>query len=114
MLWKCSGKGVWNFVVGLGTNGAALYRFASGKREGTLLGYPCTIVRNGDFTMYEVAIPWSEFGLSHVGKGRTIGFNMAVFDNNDTANSSARHYLALKEGLAGGQDPDSFSTFLLE
>ncbi len=108
------GEGVWNFVMGLGSNGAALYRFASGKREGTLLSYPCTIARNGDLTVYEVAVPWSEFGLSKVGKGRIFGFNMVVFDNNDTANPSAKHYLALKEGLAGGQDPDSFSTLILE
>ncbi len=107
------GEGVWNFAAALCKNGPALYRFKSGKRAGAVCDARCVIRRDGLYTVYELALPWRSVGATKPGPGKVLGLNFAFFDNNDPSRKTARHYLVLSEGLAGGEDVYKFKIFTL-
>ncbi len=108
------GEGVWNFGAALCKNGPVLYRFQSGKRPPMTCGTESVIKREGIYTTYELAIPWKDIGAMNPKPGDALGMSFVFFDNNDLSKKAARHYLALTEGLAGGQDASKFKIFILE
>ncbi len=107
------GEGVWNFGAALCENGPVLYRFRSDKRPPMICGAECVIKREGIYTDYELAIPWKDLGVTNPKQGDALGMSFVFFDNNDLSKKGARHYLALTEGLAGGQDASKFKILVL-
>jgi hypothetical protein len=107
-------EGVWNFAAALCSNGPSIYRFQAGKRPGMSQEFDCVIKREDKFTTYEIAVPWKDIGVNRAKQGDALAINFVFFDNNDLSRETARHYLALTEGLAGGQNAAKFNIFSLD
>jgi len=94
---KAKASSEYNFGLALTSKGPQLVKFL-GKDAGIKADYPVNVVRKGDNTIYEVAIPWSALG----GKAKRFGF--LVWDNNNPAQATAPYRLELTPGIAGGAD----------
>ena len=86
----------YNFGLALTPQGVQLVKFL-GKDAG-VKDYPAKVVRQGNTTVYEVAVPWSAVG------GRAKRFGFLVWDNNNPAQAKAPYRLELTPGIAGGAD----------
>lgn len=101
---------VYNASAALTSSGPQYYRYHSSSGADKY----ASVRRDGLYTIYELAIPWSELGITSPQKGQILAMNFVFFDNNDPAYKMARHWLALAPGLAGGSDPFSFQLFQLK
>ncbi len=63
------------------------------------------ITREGDFTVYRAAIPWSEISAVTPVAGRIAGFNLAVTDRDDKV---CNYHLEWSGGLSPYKDPSRF------
>ena len=86
--------------------GVQLVKFL-GKDRG-IKDYPAKVVRQGNTTVYEVAVPWSAVG------GRAKRFGFVVFDNNNPAQAEAPYRLELTPGIAGGADSSKLAQLVYE
>ena len=87
----------YSFGLALTSKGPQLVKFL-GKDAGIKTDYPANVVRKGDTTVYEVAIPWSALG------GRAKRFGFLVWDNNSVNNPRAPYRLEFSPGIADGAD----------
>ncbi|MBO4491042.1 MAG: hypothetical protein J5944_06755 [Lentisphaeria bacterium] len=85
-----------NFGLALTPKGVQVVKL--GGKDPGIKDFPASVVREGNTTRYEVAVPWSAVG----GKAKRFGF--LVWDNNDPVHSSAPYRLEFTPGIAGGAD----------
>jgi hypothetical protein len=69
------------------------------------------VKREGNFTFYEWALPWSLLGREPK-SGMIFKFNMAILDV-DKPGGSPKCWLGLTGGICGGKNPSIFPTFVL-
>ena len=78
---------------------------------GEIEGLECTIVRSGNNTIYELAIPWSELLKDQaVEPGLVVGFSLLVNDNDGTGR---RGWIEYNSGIGLAKDPSMFGDLLL-
>lgn len=84
---------------------------AYGMDVGEIEGLECTIVRSGNNTIYELAIPWSELLKDQaVEPGLVVGFSLLVNDNDGTGR---RGWIEYNSGIGLAKDPSMFGDLLL-
>ena len=75
--------------------------------------FPLAIKRVGGETVYELAIPWAALAPLAPKPGRAFGFSFIAFDSDRTEDRQAAYYMGLSPGIADGQDPSAYRTFVL-
>lgn len=76
--------------------------------------FPLVVKREGSETVFELAIPWESLAPLEPRPGKAFGFSFVVFDSDCTEDRQAAYGMALTPGIAGGQDPSAYRTFVLE
>ncbi|OGV77493.1 MAG: hypothetical protein A3K19_27945 [Lentisphaerae bacterium RIFOXYB12_FULL_65_16] len=105
----------YNLGLALTASGPACYCWVDRgktKKEGPR-AFPLAVKREGSDTVYEVAIPWDSLAPLEPKPGKVFRFSFIVFDSDKTEDSQAAYYMALTPGIAGGQDPSQYKTFVL-
>lgn len=75
---------------------------------------PLAVVREGDYTIYEAAIPWTTLGLKNPPTtGQSIGTAITVNDMNSSSQLDPSA-LGLFGGIAGSKNPDKYGTLLIQ
>lgn len=97
-----------NISIALTKDGVRVYDYTKKSSR----DWPCSIVRSGLYTNYELAIPWNEIGIPKPREGMALAMNAVFFDLN-TPGGTVQHWAGISEGLAGGTDPSKFKTFIL-
>jgi hypothetical protein len=75
--------------------------------------YPVAIRREGTETCYETLIPWATLPPLQPKPGRAFGFSLLAFDSDRPEDRQAAYRLELTPGIADGQDPSAYRTFVL-
>ena len=73
---------------------------------------PLAVTREGDYTLYEWAVPWEHLAPLGPEAGRVFGFNFVLLDT-DKPGETARYWMGLTPGICGGKDPSQFHNFVL-
>lgn len=86
-----------------------MWRWLSGDKENLPAESPANEVRlavrrDDTTTTYEAALPWSSLGLAGIGPGRTIGFALAVNDDDGQGRKAVLWF----DGIVHGEDPARF------
>lgn len=105
-----------DFEIGLALTeerGAQAYEWYSGSvpARGLLGQVAFAAVREGDRTVYELALPWEHLGGYKPASGRVLGFGFVVMNSNDGSN--APYWLQFTPGICGGKDPSRYDSFAL-
>ena len=92
-----------------------MFRWNGGKIPAGPVGFPSCVTRSekDKTTLYEVAVPWAELGLQPK-PGDGVRFSFVVMDNNREDDRQAKYWIALTEGVAGGNDSSLFKTLILK
>jgi hypothetical protein len=69
------------------------------------------VKRQGDFILYELALPWKELGALRPERGKVFGFNFVVTDRD--LGGGVEYWLGLTSGICDGKDPAAFRKFVL-
>ncbi len=109
------GKQEYNFGLALTEKGKEMFRWNGGKNPAGPVAFPSSVTRSekDKTTLYEVAVPWAELGLQPK-PGDGVRFSFVVMDNNREDDRQAKYWIALTEGLAGGNDSSLFKTLILK
>ncbi len=75
--------------------------------------FPLAIKRVEGETLYEVAIPWENLKPLQPKAGRAFAFSCILFDVDSAAERQAGYWVGLTPGIANGQDPSAYRTFVL-
>lgn len=77
--------------------------------------YVCTIARNESAkqTEYTIVIPLKSIPNLPARSGSIVGFNLIVMDC-DAPRETAKYWMQLTRGIAGGQNPSAFKCFIFE
>jgi len=75
--------------------------------------YPLAIRRQGTETTYEAILPWPALAPLEPRTGRAFGFSLLAFDNDRSEDRQAACRMELTPGIADGQDPSAYRTFVL-
>lgn len=105
----------YNLAVALTPNGPQAYTFVergSSANAGPRT-FPLAIKRQGDETCYELAVPWELLRPAQPTAGKTLAFSFALFDVDKPEDKQASYWLGLTPGIANGQDPSAYRTFIL-
>lgn len=112
--WEAPGgrerlEAIHEFAMALLRTGPALYRLkGAAAAPAPVPGASIQVLRAGNLTIYEAAIPWSELGIARPAAGRAIGLSLRINDNDETsrgqlqwpraaaAPSGAREYVGLR------------------
>lgn len=91
----------------LSTDGPVVWRWKApkGLSSGPVGEAKAAIRRDGDRTVYEAAIPWSQLAFPRVGKDASFGFSVAV---NDAGSKRPRACLEWGGGIIRTKDPRQF------
>lgn len=83
------------------------YKGTFDKEPGIIYTIPCSIVRAGDMTRYEIAIPWSELIPVRPGlqSGDVMGISIAI---NDADENSYKGWMQYMGGIKPYRDPAAF------
>jgi len=71
------------------------------------------VIRQGDNTFYEVAIPWKAIGMTPQ-PGAVLRMGFVIFDGISPTDKEAPYWLSFAQGVAGGQDSAKFAPLVLE
>ncbi|MBO4632648.1 MAG: hypothetical protein J5858_12060 [Lentisphaeria bacterium] len=86
----------------------------SGLPRNGYLNWPAKVTRDGNCTIYEIAIPLGSLKLKPV-KGSGLRFNFIVHDNNRTSDAASRYWLSFSpDGSAGVQDIAQYATLVFQ
>ena len=114
-----SGYGIndYEFAFGLTPVGAQLYCYKAALKniriqDRVLAARMIAAKRLGSKTIYELAIPWKALYPLKAVAGKAFGFNFIILDS-DTKGQSAKYWMGLTPGIAGGKQPEHFKTFVL-
>ncbi|MBN2449099.1 MAG: hypothetical protein JXR77_01840 [Lentisphaeria bacterium] len=89
--------------LALTPSGPTLFEWMPGARRAT--GGRLAVVRTGDVTVYEAAIPWQTLGLAPMAPGGRLAWSMTVNDNDG---DGFRGWLEWTPGVCGGKDSSAF------
>jgi hypothetical protein len=103
----------YNFGMALTSNGPECYCWVAGQGDAGGRSFPMAIKREGRETIYEVALPWKGLSPLTPKAGQAFGFSFIVFDSDRVEDSQAAYWIGLTEGIANGQDPSLYKTFIL-
>jgi hypothetical protein len=90
------------------TTGDEAYRWL--WRPGLCKGIAFVSKREGNTTIYEAAMPWSEIGPEQPKRGDLIGFSLLVNANDGDGRDG---WLEMFSGIGFGKDPRKFGTLVL-
>lgn len=109
------GKQEFNFGLALTEKGKEMFRWSGGKNPAGPVAFPSSVTRSekDKTTLYEVAVPWAELGIQPK-PGDGVRFSFVVMDNNREDDRLAKYWIALTEGVAGGNDSSLFKTLILK
>jgi len=107
--WKMSAPVIRGYEYGLALTfkGSEAYRYYSpdGRQEAPAPGLEAVVVRDGEFTRYEAAVPWSALEPLRPQVGRWFGFALLL---NDEDGSEPGSYARWGEGFGGQyRNPDA-------
>ncbi|MCE5239224.1 hypothetical protein LLH23_12135 [bacterium] len=104
----------YNFGAGLTGDSPSLYCFVErgatepqGPRS-----YPVAVRRVRGETVYELALPWEALRVQPR-PGLVFALSFVVFDVDTPEERQASYWMGLTPGIAGGQDPSQYRTFVL-
>ncbi|MEK6797247.1 MAG: sugar-binding protein [Spirochaetota bacterium] len=100
------------FSIALTKSGPAVYRHAGPKElpQGPVKGAKIDIRTQGDYTVYQLALPWSELSPLRPTAGRMFGFNFIINDNDGTGRA---YWMGLTPGIGEMKYPYVFRKFAL-
>lgn len=103
-----------NYGMALTQTGPQLYCFVDRGATETQgpRAFPLAIKRVGEETVYELALPWESLKLQPK-PGQALAFSFIVFDVDAPEEQQATYWMGLTGGIAGGQDPSQYQTFVL-
>jgi hypothetical protein len=109
------GTSDYNMGMALTSSGPQCWRWVDKgvTKKAGLTDFPLSIRRDGNVTSYELAIPWDAVAPLSPKSGSVFKFSFVVFDQDKAGDSQAAYYMALTPGIAGGQDPSAYKTFML-
>ncbi|HRR96774.1 MAG TPA: sugar-binding protein, partial [Candidatus Ratteibacteria bacterium] len=104
----------YEFGIALTPVGPQVFQWAGKGAEGGRLVASAKLIvkRQGDKTIYELSLPWSDLSLLKPEKGRVFGFNFTAIDSDKSG--GAEYWMGLTEGIAGGKNPSLFHNFFLQ
>ncbi|NUQ01854.1 MAG: hypothetical protein HUU35_18565, partial [Armatimonadetes bacterium] len=104
-----------NLALALTSQGPQGYVFVErGASDGnSLRDFPLAIVRRDAATLYEAILPWELLAPLAARAGAAFGFSFVAFDTDLETERQAPYFLALTPGIANGQDPSAYRTFVL-
>lgn len=104
------------FGFALNNNGSVIgYRWLAPLvvNQGVFRNYKGTVIRNGEHTVYELAIPWSEILLnkeSVPNEGDIIGFSCLVNENDGNGRNK---WIEFMSGIGSGVNTSKFESMIL-
>lgn len=84
----------------------------TGPKPGRMNSSKLVVKRDGNETLYELALPWSEVRGFNAMTGNVFGFSFAALDM-DRTDGIAQYWMGPSNGICGGKDPSQFPTFVL-
>lgn len=99
-----------NFCLALCGNTPRLFEY--GFRRGEK-NYLRNVTRKNGHTVYELAIPWSETGITP-GKGKGFSAGVVIFNNDKPERQRPTYWYVHGNGVAGGENVSKFMTFIME
>ena len=70
------------------------------------------MTRNGDFTFYEIAIPWKALGTTPQ-EATALRMGFVIFDSLSDTAAEPPYWLSFGQGVAGGEDAAKFVPLFL-
>jgi hypothetical protein len=75
--------------------------------------FPANVTRKDGITFYEVAVPWSDTGITPFA-GQSVRFSLVIFNKVKEADAGSAYYLALTPGVAGGMDAGCYRLLIFD
>ncbi len=103
-----------NLGAALTAGGPSLYGYVERGATETQgpRAYPVAVKRTDSETRYELALPWEVLQVKPR-PGLAFACSFIVFDLDSPGEQQASYWLGLTPGIAGGQDPSQYRTFVL-
>ncbi len=101
------------FNLGLALTGAGVENYCWGFKNPGPINFKSKVTRKGNYTVYEVAIPWKFLDFKPVPEAG-IRFSALVMDSSRPTETQAAYRLEFGGGIAGKKDVSRFKTVILK
>jgi uncharacterized protein len=106
----------WEYGIGYDNGQPVLYRLYMKDTTKDFLGNvdeaKISIERNGNSLVYQVAVPWTEFGIQP-GAGQTLRFNTVLYERERPYPFAAQWWWEWSPGMVVEMDPNLFGKLVL-
>lgn len=103
-------RGLFNYAAALGNDGEVLLERQDGAPAPAEIH--ANVTRNGDFTFYEIAIPWKALGTTPQ-EATALRMGFVIFDCLSDTAAEPPYWLSFGQGVAGGEDAAKFVPLFL-